>query len=164
MKLKYLVISIILFLAMPLLGFAHPGRTDSSGCHTCRTNCPNWGLSYGEYHCHRAKTLPQPEEPIKSHYGEEGSGYTEPAPEYKAPTPTLAPTPQIKVSPSKSSPQSSPQEEVQKEDVQKEQKIENPEVKSVLTDSQIASVNEVILKKPKLNLWQRILRWFGFAK
>lgn len=31
---------------------AHPGRTDSSGCHSCRTNCEAWGLSYGEYHCH----------------------------------------------------------------------------------------------------------------
>jgi len=31
---------------------AHPGRTDSSGCHTCRTNCEDWGLEYGEYHCH----------------------------------------------------------------------------------------------------------------
>jgi len=34
------------------ISWAHPGRTDSSGCHTCRTNCPGWGLSYGEYHCH----------------------------------------------------------------------------------------------------------------
>jgi len=32
--------------------YAHSGRTDSSGCHTCRTNCPSYGLSYGEYHCH----------------------------------------------------------------------------------------------------------------
>jgi hypothetical protein len=31
---------------------AHPGRTDASGGHTCRTNCENWGLSYGEYHYH----------------------------------------------------------------------------------------------------------------
>lgn len=34
---------------------AHPGNTDSSGCHTCRTNCPSWGRSYGEYHCHNPK-------------------------------------------------------------------------------------------------------------
>ena len=32
--------------------YAHPGRTDSDGCHTCWTNCDKWGLSYGEYHCH----------------------------------------------------------------------------------------------------------------
>ncbi len=35
--------------------FAHPGRTDKYGCHTCRTNCPKWGLRYGEYHCHNKK-------------------------------------------------------------------------------------------------------------
>jgi hypothetical protein len=32
--------------------YAHPGNTDSSGGHTCRTNCGNWGLNYGEYHYH----------------------------------------------------------------------------------------------------------------
>lgn len=37
---------------MPTMVFAHPGRTDSSGCHTCRTNCASWGLSDGQYHCH----------------------------------------------------------------------------------------------------------------
>lgn len=31
---------------------AHPGRTNSSGCHYCRTNCASYGLSTGEYHCH----------------------------------------------------------------------------------------------------------------
>lgn len=68
--------------------YAHPGNTDSSGCHTCRTNCPSWGLDTGEYHCHRAKAIPQPEEPIKSTYGANGTGYISPAPEYKNPTPT----------------------------------------------------------------------------
>ena len=24
----------------------------SSGCHHCWTNCEDWGLEYGEYHCH----------------------------------------------------------------------------------------------------------------
>lgn len=32
--------------------FAHPGRTDSSGGHTCYTNCESYGLEYGEYHYH----------------------------------------------------------------------------------------------------------------
>lgn len=77
---------IILGLASATPTFAHPGRTDSYGCHTCRTNCPNWGLSYGDYHCHNAKALPQPEEPIHSRYGGGGTGYTVPAPEYKNPT------------------------------------------------------------------------------
>ena len=31
---------------------AHSGRTDGSGGHTCRTNCEQYGLSYGEYHYH----------------------------------------------------------------------------------------------------------------
>ena len=80
---KYLLLIIILggisVIIIPI--FAHPGRTDSSGCHTCRTNCPSWGLSYGEYHCHRSKGLPQPKPPVKSHR----EGYTEPAPEYEVP-------------------------------------------------------------------------------
>lgn len=71
-------------LLIPYISFAHPGNTDSSGCHTCRTNCSKWGLSTGEYHCHRAKSLSQPKEPVKSHYSETG-GYTTPAPEYKQP-------------------------------------------------------------------------------
>lgn len=83
---RYLLLTAILVgvFALSFYAFAHPGRTDSSGCHTCRTNCSSWGLSYGEYHCHRAKALPQPEEPIKSHYDPGGSGWTEPAPEYEA--------------------------------------------------------------------------------
>jgi len=76
-----LVLSVFL---LPSIAAAHPGRTDSSGCHTCRTNCSKWGLTMGEYHCHRAKTLPQPLEPVKSHYVPTG-GYTTPAPEYKVP-------------------------------------------------------------------------------
>jgi len=49
-KILFLIIFSFLFLiANPIS--AHPGNTDSSGCHTCRTNCPDWGLSYGEYHC-----------------------------------------------------------------------------------------------------------------
>ncbi len=74
----------VLFL-LPVSALAHPGRTDASGCHTCRTNCSKWGLSSGEYHCHRSKGIPQPSEPIKSHRGENGIGYTTPAPEYKQP-------------------------------------------------------------------------------
>lgn len=69
---------------VPAFVFAHPGRTDSSGCHTCKTNCPNWGLSYGEYHCHNAKAVSQPLEPIRSHYGENGTGYTQTWPAYGA--------------------------------------------------------------------------------
>lgn len=85
MKRIFIVGSILLFLFIPN-AFAHPGRTDSSGCHTCRTNCSSWGLSSGEYHCHQAKTTtPQPLEPVTSHKSDAGVGYTEPAPEYKIP-------------------------------------------------------------------------------
>jgi hypothetical protein len=36
--------------------FAHPGRLDAAGCHTCYTNCTEkWNLKYGEYHCHQKK-------------------------------------------------------------------------------------------------------------
>ncbi len=45
------LIIIILFSQMVVV-YAHPGRTDSNGCHKCRSNCESWGLSYGEYHCH----------------------------------------------------------------------------------------------------------------
>lgn len=58
---------------------AHPGRTDSYGCHTCRTNCAKWGLSQNEYHCHASKGLEQPKEPVRS----SATGITIPAPEYK---------------------------------------------------------------------------------
>jgi len=95
MKLYKYILIIILFIAVvsgPASVSAHPGRTDSSGCHTCRTNCPSWGLSYGEYHCHRSKGLPQPEEPIRSHYGEGGTGTTEPWPEYKSPSSFSSPS------------------------------------------------------------------------
>jgi hypothetical protein len=41
---------------------AHPGRTDSSGGHTCRTNCESWGLDHGEYHSHGGYEAPKVEE------------------------------------------------------------------------------------------------------
>jgi hypothetical protein len=41
---------------------AHPGRTDSSGGHTCRTNCESWGLDHGEYHSHGGYEAPEVEE------------------------------------------------------------------------------------------------------
>jgi hypothetical protein len=54
-KTVFLIILLtIFFLVLPihLSVEAHPGRTDSSGSHTCRTNCESWGLGYGEYHYH----------------------------------------------------------------------------------------------------------------
>lgn len=47
------VLFLIFFFVVPSLVSAHPGRTDSNGGHTCRTNCTErWGLQYGEYHYH----------------------------------------------------------------------------------------------------------------
>jgi hypothetical protein len=85
-QIKNILFIVFLSVILPFaISFAHPGRTDSSGCHTCRTNCPSWGLSYGEYHCHRSKGVVQPKEPIRSHKGENGTGTTELWPEYKCP-------------------------------------------------------------------------------
>lgn len=50
-KIKRLI-TIMIVVLLPLYVEAHPGRTDSNGCHTCRTNCAKWGLRYGQYHCH----------------------------------------------------------------------------------------------------------------
>lgn len=50
-KISVLVCGFLLLL-LPFTASAHPGRTDSNGGHTCRTNCEKWGLEYGEYHYH----------------------------------------------------------------------------------------------------------------
>lgn len=49
-KITFLILLFILIL--PISVFAHPGRTDSNGCHTCKKNCSSWGLKELEYHCH----------------------------------------------------------------------------------------------------------------
>lgn len=55
-KNKVIFIIYIVFLVIPIYVYAHPGRTDSSGCHACKTNCASWGLNQGEYHCHNGNT------------------------------------------------------------------------------------------------------------
>lgn len=35
---------------------AHSGRLDKNGCHTCYSNCNQYGLRDGEYHCHRGSS------------------------------------------------------------------------------------------------------------
>lgn len=88
-NMKKIILNLIISACIiPNISFAHPGRTDSSGGHTCRTNCASWGLSTGEYHYHRSKSVPQAKEPIKSTYGEQGTGYISTAPEYKVPKTT----------------------------------------------------------------------------
>ena len=53
---KILITSIVCLIMNPLSTYAHPGRTDKYGCHTCRTNCEKYGLNYNEYHCHNGNT------------------------------------------------------------------------------------------------------------
>jgi hypothetical protein len=50
-----IVVPVLLF-TFSIQASAHPGRTDSNGGHTCRTNCEKWGLKYGEYHYHSGKS------------------------------------------------------------------------------------------------------------
>lgn len=52
----WLVVMIFLFLHSTNLVLAHPGNTDANGGHTCRTNCDDWGLGYGEYHYHNGNS------------------------------------------------------------------------------------------------------------
>lgn len=52
-----LSVAIVYSVALSNIALAHPGNTDRKGCHTCRTNCPKWGKSYGEYHCHNSKQV-----------------------------------------------------------------------------------------------------------
>ncbi len=44
------IVLVIVFSLILATVSAHPGRTDSRGGHTCRTNCEKWGLKDGEYH------------------------------------------------------------------------------------------------------------------
>lgn len=51
------IVAISVFLFLLSIGItvdAHPGKTDSNGGHTCRTNCEKYGLDYGEYHTHNS--------------------------------------------------------------------------------------------------------------
>lgn len=57
---KVLFASVLLLSVMQgSVAFAHPGRTDSKGGHTCNTNCEKWGLKLGEYHFHEEKIEPK---------------------------------------------------------------------------------------------------------
>lgn len=83
----------MLFTSLTIIANAHPGNTDSSGGHTCRTNCGDWGLSYGEYHYHNSKGAYQAQPPIRSHYGAGGTGTTEYWPAYESNYSSYTPTP-----------------------------------------------------------------------
>jgi hypothetical protein len=87
MKKSLLLIALLFFLPIGITE-AHPGRTDANGGHTCRTNCENWGLSYGKYHYHGGR---------ETSNGSTGGSYTAPVPETQQevvvlPTNTSIPT------------------------------------------------------------------------
>lgn len=138
---RYIFITIlsIVFTIGPAVVLAHPGRTDSSGGHTCRTNCPNWGLEFGEYHYHRAKALPQSKPPIKSKFGENGTGYTTPAPEYQIPITTTKP----KIV----TPSAQKQEPIQTEEQPKEDELQK-------------AVEVIRREAPKRGFWQWLFSIF----
>lgn len=52
-KFIFLLIINMLFISCV---YAHPGRTDANGCHTCNTNCEKWGYEYGAKHCHNSSS------------------------------------------------------------------------------------------------------------
>lgn len=57
---KYAIVLILvsfLFSMIPFEVFAHPGRTNSKGCHFCRTNCRKWRVKQGKQHCHSKKNI-----------------------------------------------------------------------------------------------------------
>ena len=56
MKKVFLISLIVISISTASVSFAHPWRTDSSWCHTCRTNCASRWLSNWQYHCHSSNT------------------------------------------------------------------------------------------------------------
>ena len=58
-----LVSSLFLWSVVAVAALAHPGRTNSLGCHSCRTNCTRWGLVTGQYHCRSSSLSRRPPSP-----------------------------------------------------------------------------------------------------
>lgn len=54
---KRAVILFLIFL-QPVMSYAHPGKTDRYGGHTCLRGCDEWGLFYKEYHLHDKEGRP----------------------------------------------------------------------------------------------------------
>ena len=65
-KIFSLVVTIALINSTSVV-HAHPGRTDSEGGHTCRTNCTEkWGVEYNSYHFHNKETKEAPKVKLKA--------------------------------------------------------------------------------------------------
>lgn len=85
---KILILLLLVFsIAFNMISVqAHPGGTDSSGCHVCRTNCAQHGLFTGQRHCHNQRsTVPS---------------ITPPSTPRTTPSPNTTPTPRTPTSPS----------------------------------------------------------------
>ena len=84
---KIIILILIIFSLITPLAYSHPGRTDSNGCHYCRTNCEeSWGIPYGFYHRHN---------PVRACFEETittSPPTTTPAPTTTAPPTTTPPT------------------------------------------------------------------------
>ncbi|MGX1983932.1 nuclease-like protein [Thermolongibacillus altinsuensis] len=54
---KFLTIALSFFMLFEFVTstFAHPGKLDKNGGHTCHTNCEKYGLKKGQYHYHKQK-------------------------------------------------------------------------------------------------------------
>lgn len=50
----FLGLFVLFIFTNPARVSAHSGNTDAYGGHTCYTNCPSYGLYYGEYHYHNS--------------------------------------------------------------------------------------------------------------
>ena len=51
-KISLIVLIMGLFIIVPVAQ-AHRGKLDSQSCHHCWTNCAQWGMTEGFYHCHQ---------------------------------------------------------------------------------------------------------------
>lgn len=56
MKIRVILVLLFLLAFSTVNVSAHPGNTDSNGCHYCYTNCEAYGLSYRQYHCHNGSS------------------------------------------------------------------------------------------------------------
>lgn len=131
----------------PAITFAHPGRTDAYGCHTCHTNCAKWGLADEEYHCHNAKALPQPLPPVTSH----SNGVTEPAPQYAKPAvqPVVQTAPKTVTKPA-----------VKTEPKNAIKPVEKVLPKSATTSTPVAEQKPTKATPAKESWWSRFKKWF----
>ncbi|MEY9977159.1 YHYH domain-containing protein [Lysinibacillus sp. RC79] len=82
------ILACCFLLLLPYTASAHPGRTDSNGGHTCRTNCAKWGLKNGEYHYHNGGSASN---------GSSGASSGSSSTSKPAPTKSVTSTPEPKV-------------------------------------------------------------------